>query len=503
MDNSSLKILFVSAEASPFAKTGGLADVAGSLPKALIELGHDVRVVMPKYKLIKADFEYVTDFPVQMENLVETCVIRKTELPYKINKKKKNQIFYFTDSFKYFDRNGIYGHFDDADRFIFFCKAVLEMLPLINFKPDIIHCNDWHTGPLCLLLKEQYSFNEFYSKISTIYTIHNLEYQGNFSSHVVNLLNRGYEIFNADKAEFYGMFSFMKTGLVYSDIISTVSAVYAREIQTPQYGERLEGLLAKRSGDLCGILNGISYEEFNPETDKAIAKNFGVESFTDKKENKYTLQKELGLPVSDVPVIGLISRLSGQKGLNLIIEEIDDILRKDLQFVLLGAGDDYYQDQFRRIAAQYPGKIAVHIGFNAHLAQQIYAGCDMFLMPSRFEPCGLGQIISLRYGTIPVVRATGGLAETIIDYDFDHENGNGFSFNNFSSNEMLDAIERALKVYKDNPDEWNKLIVRALKTDFSWNVSAKKYEELYYHAISMNGRAVDTVNDQPRKRIAK
>lgn len=484
MDNRKLKILFVSAEASPFAKTGGLADVAGSLPKALIGLGHDVRVVMPKYRSIQADFEYVADFPVKIDNLVETCIVRKTELPFRINNRKKTQIFYFTDSYRYFDREGIYGHFDDADRYIFFCKSVLEMLPRIDFKPDIIHCNDWHTGPLCLLLKEQYSYLDFYSSISTIYTIHNLEYQGNFSSYVVNLLNRGYEIFNSEKAEFYGMFSFMKTGLVYADIISTVSAVYAREIQTPQYGERLEGLLSKRSGDLYGILNGISYEEFNPETDRFIARNYSAEDFSGKKENKHALQREMGLPVCDVPVIGLISRLSGQKGLNLIIEEIDDILRKDLQFILLGAGDDYYQDQFRRIAAQYPGKIAIHIGFNAHLAQQIYAGSDMFLMPSRFEPCGLGQIISLRYGTIPVVRATGGLAETITDYDADNEKGNGFSFLDFSSEEMIKAIERALKVYNEKPAEWENLVRRALATDFSWNVSARKYEELYHHAIS-------------------
>ena len=487
MSNKKLKILFVSAEMSPFAKTGGLADVAGSLPKALAEMGHDIRVVMPKYRLIKGNFEYAADFPVQVGDWVETCVVRKTEVPYKLNGRKKGLPVYFTDSYIYFDREGIYGHYDDAARFIFFCKAVLDMLPRIGFKPDIIHCNDWHTGPLCLLLKEHYAHDEFYNSISTVYTIHNLEYQGNFPSHAVNLLNSGFKVFTSEKAEFYGMFSFMKAGLVYSDIISTVSKVYAREIQTQQYGERMEGLLSKRSEDLYGILNGISYEEFNPETDRSITKNFGTENFRDKKENKPALQKEMGLPLVDVPVIALVSRLSGQKGLNLIIEKIDEILRKDLQFVLLGTGDDNYQDQFRKIASQYPGKIAIHIGFNAHLAQQIYAGSDMFLMPSRFEPCGLGQIISLRYGTIPVVRATGGLAETITDYDADREHGNGFSFYDFSSVEMLDAIERALRLYNDMPEEWEKLVVRALQTDFSWNRSAKKYEDLYIHA--MNKRA--------------
>ncbi len=495
MKNRKMKILFVAAEMSPFAKIGGLADVAGSLPEAMAGLGHDIRVVLPKYQHIKADFEYVTDFPVQMDNWVETCIVRKTKIPYGAHGKmtevhggshgKKNSItVYFVDSYKYFDREGIYGHFDDADRFIFFCKAVLEMLPYLGFKPDIIHCNDWHTGPICLLLKDKYACDDYYSSISTIFTIHNLEYQGNFSSYAIKLLNIGYEVFTSEKAEFYGLFSFMKTGLVYSDTITTVSEVYAREIQTQQYGERLEGLLSKRSDSLYGILNGISYEKFNPETDKSIARNFGAVNFWYKKENKYALQKEMGLPVGDIPVIGLISRLSSQKGLNLIIEKIDDILENKLQFVLLGTGDDYYQEQFTGIAARYPGKIAVHIGFNALLAQQIYAGCDMFLMPSRFEPCGLGQIISLRYGTIPIVRATGGLAETIIDYNTDKEYSNGFSFINFSSSEMLDAIERALKLYSENSEEWGKLIVRALESDFSWDKSAKKYEEVYMNTIT-------------------
>ena len=487
MSDKKLKILFVSAEISPFAKTGGLADVAGSLPKALAALGHDVRAVMPRYRQVKGDFEYVADFPVQLDTWSETCIIRKTEVLYKAGERKKKLTVYFADSYRYFDRDGIYGHFDDADRFAFFCRAVLDMLPRVGFKPDVIHCNDWHTGPVCMLLKEQYAHDEFYSGISTIFTIHNLEYQGNFSSYAVRLLNLGYDVFIPEKAEFYGMFSFMKTGLVYSDIINTVSEVYAREIQTPQYGERLDGLLKKRSEDLFGILNGINYDEFDPQKDKTIARNFGTANYKDKKENKYALQAEMGLPVGDVPVIGLISRLSGQKGLNLLIDRIDEFLSMNIQFVLLGTGDDYYQDRFRRIANDYPGKIAICLGFNGPLAQKIYAGSDMFLMPSRFEPCGLGQIISLRYGTIPVVRATGGLAETVTHYDSDNERGNGFTFIDFSSDEMLDAVSRALKVYREKPEEWDKLIVRALETDYSWNRSAKKYEGLYLHAIRKKG----------------
>ncbi len=483
-----MKILFVSAEMSPFAKTGGLADVAGSLPKAIAEAGHDVRVAMPKYRMIKSDFEYVADFPVRIDQSIETCIVRQTEVPYKIKGRRKGLRVYFIDSHKFFDRDGIYGHYDDAERFVFFCKAVLNMLPVIDFKPDLIHCNDWHTGPICLLLREQYCYDPFYSSISTLFTIHNLEYQGHFSSYVVNLLNCSNEIFTSEKAEFYGMFNFMKTGLVYADAINTVSKVYAEEIKTPQYGERLEGLLQKRSSDLFGIVNGINYEEFNPEKDKAIVKNYNVNTIDDKKINKTALQKEMNLPKRDVPLIGLISRLSGQKGLNLIIEKIDDMMSQDIQFVLLGTGDDYYQDQFRAIASRFSDRMAVYIGFNPELAQKIYAGCDMFLMPSRFEPCGLGQIISLRYGTIPVVRATGGLAETILDYSSDKEHGNGFSFTNFSSGEMLDAVRRAVDIYVNRPDEWRTLIRRAMESDFSWDSSAKKYIDLYKFTIEKRSR---------------
>lgn len=478
-----LKILLVSAEVSPFAKTGGLADVAGSLPKALAASGNDVRVVMPRYKMIKCGMNYVTDFPIQMDNIIETCIVREHNVEFKDNGTDKNLPVYFIDSYRYFDREGIYGHFDDADRFIFFCKAVLEMLPGISFQPDIIHCNDWHTGPICMLLDEHYKKQSFYKNISTVFTIHNLEYQGNFSSDIIKLFNIGYDFFTSEKAEFYGMFSFVKTGLVYADIISTVSEMYAKEIQTPQFGERLEGLLSQRSHDLFGIVNGISYEEFDPAKDTRIIKNYNAESYKDKKEDKQAIQKEMGLPIRDVPVIGLISRLSGQKGLNLIIEQIDNIMEHDLQFVLLGSGDEYYESEFRAIESRYSGKMGVYIGFNATLAQRIYAGCDMFLMPSRFEPCGLGQIISLRYGTIPIVRATGGLTDTVIDYDADKIKGNGFSFNEFSSEEMMKSIERALKLYNEKPEEWEKLIIRALQLDHSWSKSARKYMNIYHLAI--------------------
>lgn len=479
MPDKKLKILFVSAEVSPFAKTGGLADVAGSLPKALAAMGNDTRVVMPRYKSIKAPMSYVTDFPVQMAESRETCIVRETEIQVDGSLAAGTVPVYFIDSYRYFDRDGIYCHFDDGDRFAFFCKAVLEMLPKINFQPDIIHCNDWHTGPICMMLKERYMHDSFYQNISAVYTIHNLEYQGIFSKDILRFFEVGDYVFTPDLVEFYGSFNFMKAGLVYADAISTVSEVYSKEIQTGQYGERLEGLLSRRSKDLYGIVNGISYEEFDPQKDDRIFRNYSIEDFVYKKENKHELQEELGLPVRDVPMIGLISRLSGQKGLNLILEQADNLLKHDIQFVLLGTGDPYYENEFRNIKNRYPDKVSVYVGFNAKLAQRIYAGSDMFLMPSRFEPCGLGQIISMRYGTVPIVRATGGLAETVENYDEVNGSGLGFTFKGFNSDEMLYAIERALIIYNDKPDAWAALAKRDMQQDFSWTRSAQKYMNIF------------------------
>ncbi|MFZ5988283.1 MAG: glycogen synthase GlgA [Bacillota bacterium] len=478
-ENDNVKVLFVSVEVAPFAKTGGLADVAGSLPKSLISMGYDVRIAMPKYQQVKTDMKYVTDFPIEIGYRQATCIVREGQIDYKHDNRDRNVPVYFIDNYHYFNREGIYCYFDDADRFAFFCRAVLDMLPKIDFKPDIIHCNDWHTGPVCMLLNEKYKGYPFYRDIKTIFTIHNLEYQGNFSKDVLGLFGVTDEIFIPEKVEFYNMFSFMKAGLVYTDIINTVSETYAKEIQTVQYGEKLEGLLKERSKELYGIVNGIDYDVFNPETDPRIHKNYNVETFRLKKENKYALQEEMGLPKKDVPVIGLISRLTGQKGLNLIMDEIDEMVKNDMQFVLLGAGDEYYETGFKKLSEKYPDKIAVYIGFNAPLAQRIYAGSDLFLMPSRFEPCGLGQLFSLRYGTIPIVRATGGLAETVIDIDEDKKNGNGFSYKDFSSKDMIKTINRALKFYSQKPKEWEELVKRAMSIDFSWDKSAEKYSELY------------------------
>lgn len=480
-EHKKLKVLFVSAEVDPFAKTGGLADVAGSLPKELALLGHDVRIVMPRYGFINYEMDYLCDFPVEMGNKKETCIIKKGSIE---SFEQESIPIYFIENHHYFNREGIYCYNDDAQRFILMCKASLEMLKYVDFIPDIIHCNDWHTGPICLLLKEKYCKQELYSNIATIYTIHNLEYQGNFGAEVNEFLNLDTEYFIPDKAEFYGMFSFMKCGLVYADIINTVSKQYAEEILTSAYGERMEGVLVKRQKDLFGIVNGISYEEFNPEQDKCLYVNYNKDSAELKRENKKAIQKELSLKESSAPLMGVVTRLTGQKGLELLTGCIEEFIEKeDVQLAVLGLGDEYYHKIFARLQRKYPDNVSAVFEFNTNLAKRIYSACDMFLMPSRFEPCGLGQIISLRYGTIPVVRATGGLAETIIDYDADNIEGNGFSFEEFSVTAFRKTLQRAVNVYKNEPVVWRELVNRALESEFSWKKPSRAYLELYQLAI--------------------
>lgn len=477
-----LKILFVSSEVAPFAKTGGLADVAGSLPRAIAEKGHDVRIVMPRYKYIDCPMETRFDFPVMMKGRKETAIIRESYLETSYGKGMARVPVYFIDNYQYFDRDSLYCFFDEAERFAFFCRAVLEMLPGLEFKPDVIHCNDWQTGPIPALLKEQYGIIPFYQDIATVLTIHNLHYQGNYPKDCLELLGFSDEYYHPDRLEFYGDVSFLKAGLVYADIINAVSKTYAREIKTPEYGERLDGLLRKRSLDLYGIVNGINCEEYDPWTDPVIAANYNFESIDRKKENKRFLQKTLGLPAADVPVFGLISRLVDQKGLDLLEDIFDDLMQMDVQLAVLGTGDIRYEKLFRAMSRQYPAKVAAHIGFDTVLAQQIYAGCDLFLMPSRFEPCGLGQLIALRYGTVPVARKTGGLADTVVDYDPGKQKGNGFVFVEYRPEGLLDAIRRALIMYS-RPDLWHAMVRSAMQMDFSWPVSAGEYVKLYQTAI--------------------
>lgn len=487
MFDRNFRVLLVSAEMVPFAKVGGLADVAGSLPKALAtlaegELSCDVRVVMPRYKGING-LQYVTDFPVDIAGRQVTAIIRQGKIEARQGDMKVDVPVYFVDNYHYFNREGIYAHGDDAERFAFFDKAVMEMLPRINFQPDIVHCNDWQTGLIPFYLKTRYRQDPFFAQTASAFTIHNLQYQGNFDKSVMGLAGVGEEYFNPDGVEFYGTFSYMKTGLVFADVLNTVSQTYAEEVMTPELGERMEGVLRKRSQDLYGIVNGINYHEMNPKTDPRLWVNYDRFSMEGKRENKRALQQEMRLPVKDVPLIGLVSRLVSQKGLDLLEGAVEDLMQEDFQLVMLGTGDPHYENLFRQIQQRYPEKVAVVIGFNGVLAQRIYAGSDMFLMPSRFEPCGLGQLIAMRYGTVPIVRSTGGLTDTVKDYDAHPGAGNGFAFTPYRAEDLKETVERALRLYREDPGAWDRLARRDMEIDHSWAKSGADYLELYQAAL--------------------
>ena len=436
-----MRVLFAASEAHPFIKTGGLGDVMGALPKSLAKLGVDVRVVIPKYKNIKDELkqklQFVKWFTVSVGWRNQYCGIFQYQY--------KGVIYYFIDNEYYFNRDGLYGYFDDGERFAFFNRAVLEFIKQIDWQPDLINCNDWQTGMVPVLLNLEYKKDEFYSKIKTVFSIHNLLFKGSFSPKVLpELFGYDYMPLVNGSVELDGSVSFLKGGLNYCDQITTVSNTYAEEIKTPQYGEGLDGFLRSKSYYLMGIVNGIDYEEFNPQDDKLIFKNFNINSIDNKVQNKLSLQRELGLPQKkDTPMIGLISRLTHQKGCDLIVNMIDRLLQRDIQLVILGTGDYWYEETFKNLQYRYPDKVSANIKFDNTLAHKIYAATDMFLMPSLFEPCGLGQLIALRYGSIPIVRETGGLKDTISPYNQYNGVGNGFGFKNFNSNELMQIIEYA------------------------------------------------------------
>ena len=484
--NPPLKVLFLSAEVVPFAKTGGLADVAGSLPKAIRALGHDIRVCMPRYGCVdKERFgleEVVPPFDVPVDKGREPASIWQGTLG-------KDVPVYFVDCPRFFDRDGIYMYPDDAERFIFFCRAAMEMLrrPELNWQPDIIHCNDWHTAIIPNWLHTIYKDDPFYSGMASVYTIHNLAYQGIFGYRVLEVagIDKYGFIYHPGMADLGEVVDLMARGIYFADVINTVSERYAQEILTPEYGERLDPLLRDRRDRLFGILNGIDYEVMNPATDPHLCANFDANSLERRAANKEALQCEAGLAVSpNAPLVGAISRLTDQKGFDLISRVIDPLMcYTDMQFVLLGTGDRNYHDMFTALAQRYPQRVAVFLTFNAPLAQRIYGGSDIFLMPSRFEPCGLGQMIAMRYGSVPVVRATGGLADTVQDYDPRSDRGNGFTFEAYDSMALFAALVRAFETYK-HTSVWRRLMLRCMAEDFSWARSAKKYVELYYRAIS-------------------
>ena len=441
-----LKVLFVSSEVVPFSKTGGLADVAGSLPVALHKAGADVRVITPKYKCVK-----VKGGKALLAGKVPVYFVR-------------NDAYFMRDNL-YAEKSGDYG--DNLERFAFFSRRILEMAREMRFKPDVIHCNDWQTALVPVYLKDIFRPNDkFYKGIKTVLTVHNMGYQGIFPKEQFEKTGLGWEYFTMHRLEFYDMLNILKGGLVFSDLITTVSPTYAREIQRKEFGYGLDPLLKERRGALYGILNGIDYSEWP-------AKPAG------KRRDKALLQKEAGLEQKDgIPLIGVVSRLADQKGLDLIAQMINQMLDLDVQFILLGTGEEKYHRLFEDIQRRIPRKASINLRFDDALAKKIYAGCDMFLMPSRYEPCGLGQIISLRYGTIPVVRNTGGLADTIKEFDTKTGEGNGFVFERYDPWELFDAVKRAIGVYKQKKP-WAQLVSNALKCDFSWDRSAGEYMALY------------------------
>ena len=492
------KVLIVSPEMVPFAKTGGLADVAGSLPLALSSLGWEVRTIMPKYRMVddgrfnlKNSLPKGSSISVPIGEKVEKGTIVETTLP------ESGVTSHFLVHPGFYERDELYrdterndDYLDNDERFIFFARGTLEALKAMDWRPQVIHCNDWQSGLIPPLLKTIYSADDFYQGVATIFSIHNLGYQGNFPPSTLPKTGLDEGLFQPlGPLEFWGKVSFLKAGLVYADIINTVSQRYAQEIQSnSEYGLGMEGVLRERRDDLYGIINGIDYQVWSPETDGLIPYRYSQADLSGKEKDKVELLQEVGLPIPSgrVPLIGIISRLADQKGFDLIAEAIDQIMALNLQLVLLGTGDERYHRLFAEIGRKYPQKAGINLTFNNRLAHLIEAGADIFLMPSRYEPCGLNQLYSLRYGTIPVVRETGGLADTISDYNPQSGTGNGFLFRPYDSQEMLQAIKRALTLYQDKIS-WERLMRRAMGEDFSWRKSAEKYIDLYQKAMMKNG----------------
>ena len=472
-------ILFASSEAVPFIKTGGLADVAGTLPKYFDKEKYDVRVILPKYTCIPWKFQeqmhYVTNF--YMDYRYRDVYVGLFEMEY------QGITFYFIDNEEYFSGPKPYTDmYFDLEKFAFFSKAVLAALPVYGFKPDIIHCHDWQTGLIPVHLHDRFQANPFFNDTKTIMTIHNLKFQGVWDVKTIqNISELSDYYFTPDKLEAYKNGNMLQGGIVYADKVTTVSATYAEEIKTPYYGEGLDGLMRARSNNLIGIVNGIDYVEFDPSKDDLIAAPYDVSNFrTEKGKNKKALQEDLGLDVDAKKfTIGVVSRLTDQKGFDLIKCVMDELCSEDTQFVALGTGDPQYEDMFRHYAWKYQGRVSANICYSDELAHKIYAGCDAFLMPSQFEPCGLSQLISLRYGTVPIVRETGGLKDTVEAYNEYEHTGTGFSFANYNAHEMLGIVRYAKDIFQNHKRDWNKIIERGMEQDFSWSASARQYEKMY------------------------
>jgi starch synthase len=478
-----LDIAFVASEVVPFAKTGGLADVAGALPKALKKLGHNIIVIMPRYYKIDTSKLTKLEEPlgVPMGNLGEfwagvyTSTLPNSEVP-----------IYFIDFENYFGRSGLYeennnSYLDNAERFIFFSKAAMQLCKMLHFTPDIFHANDWHTASLPILARTRFVHD--FAQAKTVFTIHNMQHQGSCHKDFMNTLEVGWEHFNAHEFESFDQINMLKGGIMHADAVTTVSKGYASEIQTPDFGFGLDGHLRAHHDKIYGILNGVDYDEWSPATDKFIAKNFDIGDMKGKNACKRALQKHFGLKQKyKVPLIGFVGRFAEQKGIGLVASVISKLLDLDLQIVMLGTGEKWAEGFFSHEASQRDN-FGLHVGYSDELAHQIEAGCDMFLMPSLFEPCGLNQIYSLRYGTLPIVRATGGLDDTIENYDEKNDKGNGFKFYFASSDGLYNTVVWAVDLYHNNKEAFEKMQKRAMSEHFSWDDAAKKYDQVYNHLL--------------------
>lgn len=474
------KILFAASEAVPFMKTGGLADVVGSLPKYFDRKRFDVRIILPKYACMEERFKgqlrFCCHFYVNLSWRRQYVGIFET--------KQDGITYYFIDNEFYFAGEKPYNNiYEDVEKFAYFSKAVLEALPFLDFCPDVIHCHDWQTGLIPVFLHTLYGDEHYYDGIKTVFSIHNLKFQGRWKlSAVMDITGLPEQIFVPDKLESYGEANYLKGGCVYADAITSVSPTYVHEITTPEGGEGLDGLFHARKERLFGILNGIDYDVYDPGNDALIAHHFNTLNMAEGKlANKEQLQKDYGLPVErDTMLIGMVSRLTDQKGLDLIAYIMDEMMAKErMQFIVVGTGEEKYENMLRYFEQKYPGKVKADIGYSEERAHRVYAGCDAFLMPSLFEPCGLSQMIAMRYGTLPIVRETGGLKDTIQAYNEYEQLGTGFSFANYNAHEMYHTIQYAMQVYYEHRKEWNNMAVRVMEQDFSWNSSAREYEKLY------------------------
>jgi starch synthase len=489
-----LRILFMTSEVEPFAKTGGLADVGAALPAALAGLGHDVRILMPRYRGVD---EHARGLRVVVPRLGVPVGDREVEGALLETGTSAGVPVYLLGNDHYYDREGLYGtpdgdYWDNCERFIFFCRGGLEALLRIEevggepWQPHVVHVNDWQTGLVPVYLRTLYRDHPTLGRLATVFTIHNLAYQGVFWHYDMPMTGLGWDLFTPAGIEFYGKLNFLKAGLVFADLLTTVSRTYAREIRTAAFGHGLEGVLEERSHDLHGVINGLDHEAWNPAKDPAIVHPYSADDPGGKAECRDALRRELGLETAPGPVIGMVTRLVEQKGVDLVLEAMPGILAEGCQVALIGSGDAALETAVAERARQHAGQVAAHIGYEPAMARRVYAGADCLLMPSRHEPCGLGQLIALRYGTVPIVRRTGGLADTVTEFDPARRSGTGFAFEAFTAEALLDAVRRAASAYRQ-PSSWRVLMRNAMTQDFSWEASAREYVTLYGKALKALG----------------